>query len=112
MAVDVVLAEVPLLISKKTSVSAHGQLGFTIPILPIEENVIIQLTNLPSGHVGRRGAFVPPSSEILTSNVPEHRQLIQASAQTALKLYPYLKDHGVTPSSDVGWAKANLLFAQ
>ena len=100
VSVDVVLAGVPLLISKKTMVCAQGELDFTTSILPIEAHVTIQLTNLPSGNLSLPGTFVPLSSEVAISNSPDQRQQSQEPAQTDLELYHFLKDRGLTAISD------------
>ena len=56
---DVAMAEIPLLISKKTLVATQCQLGFITSILSVEGNVTIHLKNPPSGHLSLSGTFIP-----------------------------------------------------
>ena len=59
VAVDVAMAEVPLIISKKTLVAMQGQLDFPTSALSIDDDVTTHLIILPSGQIVPPGAFFP-----------------------------------------------------
>ena len=56
---DVVMAGIPLLISKKTLVATQCQLGFIASILSIEGNVAIQLKTRPLATIAYQALLYP-----------------------------------------------------
>ena len=103
---DAVMAEGPLLMSKRTLVATQGQLNFTTSVLSIEDNVAIQLTNLPSGHHNLPGTF--NSHALSQSQSMTSESLTNPCSYPALKLYPLLKELWLTPMSAAGLNEVHL----
>ena len=92
---DVVMADLPLLIPKKTLATMQGQLNYITSGLTIECNVTIQLSNLPSGHLSLHGNCKLMGEETATPSAP-----LNAEPTTSSELYHVMKEQGVTPTSD------------
>ena len=99
---DVVKADVPLLISKKTLVAMKGQLNFITSNLDIEDNVSIQLSTLHKGHLS-----LPGTCKLMVNETPEHPTSVNVEPATSLKLYHVLGELGLTPISDADLIKAH-----
>ena len=84
-------------------------MSFVASILSIEDNVAIQLINLPSGHLSLPGTFISPDSNDAvqkTLDLPK-----DSRSPTALQLYPALKGLGLAHISDADLTKVHLLLS-
>ena len=79
------------------------QLNFTASSPSMEDNLIIQHTNLPSGHMSLPCNFTAPPPDTSMSESPMMSK--KSSTQPALKLYPVLRGLGLAPISDVDLTK-------
>ena len=99
---DVVMADVPVLISKKTLVEMKGRLNLNTPSLTIGDNVTIQQANLPSGLFGLPGPF-----KLVAEETSQPSATLNDEPATSSELYPVLKEQCLTPISDDDFNKVH-----
>ena len=101
---DIVSADVPLLISKKTLMALQGKLDFARATLTIEDHITVQLKNLPIGHLSIPGNPLPS---------PQYTDTFQPTYESTLsrRLHPVSQDQGLISTTDEEILKVHLHLA-
>ena len=99
---DVVHADVPLLLSKRSLVALNGQLDFSRSTLTIEKYIIIRTRQLTLWAL--ESSWHSHGKEQVRWNGSYRRNNVAG----AHKLYPVLQDHGLIPMTDAEIEKVHL----